>query len=62
MGENNRKMSKNEEMLLTCPPEFESLATPLMDQVQKSVEFVLKFIDWRVKTENLVLILQILFV
>ena len=29
MGENNRRMRKNEEMFLSCPPEVESLATHL---------------------------------
>ena len=30
MEENNRGMRTNEEMFLSCPPEVESLATPLM--------------------------------
>ena len=29
MGENNRRMSKNEEIYLSYPPEVESLATPM---------------------------------
>ena len=29
MRENNRRMRKNEEMFLFCPPEVECLATPL---------------------------------
>ena len=29
MEGNNRKMGQNEEMFLSCPPEVESLATPL---------------------------------
>ena len=29
MEENNRRMRKNEEMFLSCPPEVENLATPL---------------------------------
>ena len=29
MGENNKRMRKNGEMVLSCPPEVESLATPL---------------------------------
>ena len=30
MGENKRRMRKNEEMFLSCPPEVASLATPLV--------------------------------
>ena len=30
MGASNRRMRKNEEMFLSCPPEVESLAAPLV--------------------------------
>ena len=44
MGENNRRMRKTEEMLLSCPPKVESLATPghrhLGTRTQQSYIFV----------------------
>ena len=44
MGENNRRMRKNEEMFVSCPPEVESLATPLLVRLKDHKNMVRKIL------------------